>query len=217
MDSLDKFLEVIGRLRDPKDGCPWDRVQTHKSIRGHLVEECAELLETIDAEDPDHMREELGDVLMHLALHARMEEEKGNFTFDDVVREITEKLVRRHPHVFGQAHADDSDDVLKIWVDVKKKEKADKGVKVSDNFFENIPPALSALRLGREVAKKLPESVKAEGYALAENSGDASAAAGAEIFKAVEKCVASGQEPEGALRDCISLMRKAYENERRKV
>ncbi len=217
MDSLDKFLEVIGRLRDPKDGCPWDRVQTHKSIRGHLVEECAELLETIDAEDPDHMREELGDVLMHLALHARMEEEKGNFTFDDVVREITEKLVRRHPHVFGQAHADDSDDVLKIWVDVKKKEKADKGVKVSDNFFENIPPSLSALRLGREVAKKLPESVKAEGYALAENSGDASAAAGAEIFKAVEKCVASGQEPEGALRDCISLMRKAYENERRKV
>ena len=217
MDSLDKFLEVIGRLRDPKDGCPWDRVQTHKSIRGHLVEECAELLETIDAEDPDHMREELGDVLMHLALHARMEEEKGNFTFDDVVREITEKLVRRHPHVFGQAHADDSDDVLKIWVDVKKKEKADKGVKVSDNFFENIPPALSALRLGREVAKKLPESVKAEGYALAENSGGASAAAGAEIFKAVEKCVASGQEPEGALRDCISLMRKAYENERRKI
>ena len=214
MDSIDKFLDVIKRLRDPQTGCPWDKVQTHKSIRGHLAEECAELLETIDLDDSAHMREELGDILMHIALHAQMEAEKGNFTFDDVVREITEKLIRRHPHVFGQAHAEDSDDVLKIWVDVKKKEKADKGQTVSDNIFDNIPPALSALRLGREVAKKLPESAKKLGYSLAENSGDPSAKAGAEIFRAVEKCIVSGQEPEGALRDFLLCARKAYEKER---
>lgn len=99
-DSVDKLVEIVKRLRAP-DGCPWDREQTHLSVRGHLVEECAELLEAIDNEDSEAMREELGDVLMHILLHSEIESERGNFDFYDVARSLSEKLIRRHPHVFG--------------------------------------------------------------------------------------------------------------------
>ena len=103
-DSIKNLLEVISRLRAP-DGCPWDREQTHKSIRGHLVEECAELLEAIDNNNTEEMREELGDVLMHILLHCQIANEENRFDFDDVANELADKLVRRHPHVFGERKA----------------------------------------------------------------------------------------------------------------
>jgi len=209
MDSIDKLIKTVARLRAP-DGCPWDREQTHKSIRGHLVEECAELLETIDLEDYPHMREELGDLLMHIVLHSRIAEESGNFTFEEVAAELNEKLIRRHPHVFGAASAEDSAAVVKIWTDVKAKEKADKKTIVSKNFFENIPPALSALRLAREAAKKLPPEVRSQADCAL--NADASATAGKAVFDAVKLCVEAGQEPESALRDYLTLLRKTYEN-----
>ncbi|MFR6031999.1 MAG: MazG nucleotide pyrophosphohydrolase domain-containing protein [Bacilli bacterium] len=125
-DSVDKLVEIVKRLRAP-DGCPWDREQTHLSVRGHLVEECAELLEAIDNEDSEAMREELGDVLMHILLHSEIESERGNFDFYDVARSLR-KLIRRHPHVFGGNSAQNSDDVLKIWQDVKSKENKPRAV-----------------------------------------------------------------------------------------
>ena len=149
-DSVNSLIETVKRLRAP-DGCPWDREQTHKSIRGHLVEECAELLEAIDLESPEKMREELGDVLMHLVLHAEIESENGRFDFYDVARELKEKLVRRHPHVFGERKAADSGEVLKIWQDVKTKEKKERAV---GKLFDGIPPQLSALRYALDIAKK---------------------------------------------------------------
>ena len=94
-NSTKTLIEIIKRLRAP-DGCPWDRKQTHKSVRGHLVEECAELLEAIDNDDDNGMREEIGDVLMHILLHCEIASEQGKFDFDDVAQELAEKLVRRH-------------------------------------------------------------------------------------------------------------------------
>ncbi len=150
MKSIDRLVEIIKRLRAP-DGCPWDREQTHASIRGHLVEECAELLEAIDKRDDASMREELGDVLMHIMLHAEMADEQGAFKFDDVARELGDKLIRRHPHVFGDKSAADSSDVLKIWQDVKKSEKKARAV---GGLFDGIAPQLSAMRFALEIAKK---------------------------------------------------------------
>ena len=92
MESVDKLVEIIKALRAP-DGCPWDREQTHKSIRGHLAEECAELLEAIDLDSPEKMCEELGDILMHVALHAEIAAEDGQFTLDDIARGLDEKLL----------------------------------------------------------------------------------------------------------------------------
>ena len=151
-DSVDKLVEIVKRLRAP-DGCPWDREQTHLSVRGHLVEECAELLEAIDNEDSEAMREELGDVLMHILLHSEIESERGNFDFYDVARSLSEKLIRRHPHVFGGNSAQNSDDVLKIWQDVKSKENKPRAV---GGLFDGIPPQLSALRYAYDIAKKAP-------------------------------------------------------------
>lgn len=150
MKSIDRLVEIIKRLRAP-DGCPWDREQTHASIRGHLVEECAELLEAVDNRDDASMREELGDVLMHIMLHAEMADEQGAFNFDDVARELGDKLIRRHPHVFGDKSAANSSDVLKIWQDVKKSEKKARAV---GGLFDGIAPQLSAMRFALEIAKK---------------------------------------------------------------
>ncbi len=205
-DSVDRLVEIVKRLRAP-GGCPWDREQTHLSVRGHLVEECAELLEALDNEDSDATREELGDVLMHILLHSEIESERGNFDFYDVARSLAEKLVRRHPHVFGGNSAKNSDDVLKIWQDVKSKEKKPRAV---GGLFEGIPPQLSALRYAYDIAKKAPPEVLDKALARAKkNSPDGNPGSGAEMFEIVRKAVQSKTEPESALRDYIKEIKKA--------
>ena len=103
--TAEQLLEVLRILRDPENGCPWDKVQTHASIRKNFLEETCEVLEAIDADDPAMLREELGDVLMQVAFHAVIEEERGRFTFEDVCREVCEKLVFRHPNIFASSAA----------------------------------------------------------------------------------------------------------------
>ncbi|QOR66716.1 nucleoside triphosphate pyrophosphohydrolase [Cytobacillus suaedae] len=114
---------VIAALRGP-GGCPWDQKQTHKSLKKYLLEEAYELIEAIDNEDDDHMAEELGDVLLQIMLHSQIAEEEGMFTVSDVIQGITEKMIRRHPHVFGDVTADSVDDVISNWNEIKKKEKS---------------------------------------------------------------------------------------------
>ena len=194
MESVDKLVEIIKKLRAP-DGCPWDRKQTHESVRGHLVEECAELLDAIDKKDYPNMREELGDILMHILLHCEIAEEQKLFNFNDVASELAEKLVRRHPHVFGSEHAENENDVLKIWDKVKKEEKPLR----KQSPFDKIKPDISAIRMAREVAKNLPE--------LSATPETASQIAGKKIYDAVLEAVKNSAEPEGALRDYISLLR----------
>lgn len=205
MNSADRLVEIVKALRAP-DGCPWDREQTHKSIRGHLVEECAELLEAIDLESPAKMREELGDILLHIALHAEIAAEQGDFSLDDVIAELNDKLVRRHPHVFGGLNAESSDDVLKIWKEVKAKEKKER---VVGALFDGIPPQLSALRYAYDIAKKAPQGlldgVAARGQASKEKE------LGKKMFELVREAVKSKIEPEAALRDYILEIRKESE------
>ena len=120
--AIDELLETMARLR-AQDGCPWDREQDHQSIAECLVDECSELLETIDRLDMDHMREELGDVLLQVVFHSQLARESGHFDFEAVAREINDKLIRRHPHVFGEGSLDTSDQVLHQWDAIKALEK----------------------------------------------------------------------------------------------
>ncbi|HVU39330.1 MAG TPA: MazG family protein, partial [Opitutales bacterium] len=122
MSAIDDLRHTMARLRGP-GGCPWDIEQTHQSICDCLVEEVAELLDAIDRNDFPHMREELGDLLLHVVMHAQMASEAGQFNFDDVAREINDKLIRRHPHVFGDVNLPDTDAVLKQWDAIKAAEK----------------------------------------------------------------------------------------------
>ena len=125
--TAEQLLQVIRILRDPENGCPWDKVQTHASIRKNFLEETCEALEAIDADDAVLLREELGDLLLQVLLHARIAEENGEFTLEDVIDELGHKLVRRHPHVFGdEGQLNDAKAGHTRWNDVKKKEKLDR-------------------------------------------------------------------------------------------
>ena len=119
-DTFQDFVDTIWRLRQP-DGCPWDRKQTHASIAKNMIEEAYEAVDCIEANDPVHLCEELGDVLMQVVLHAQIARDAGEFSIDDVVRGVNEKLIRRHPHVFGEADAKNSDEVLAICDKIKLK------------------------------------------------------------------------------------------------
>ena len=208
-NSVNRLLEIVKRLRAP-DGCPWDREQTHKSVRGHLVEECAELLEAIDNGDDGGMREELGDVLMHILLHCEIADEQGKFDFYDVAEDLANKLVRRHPHVFGGRRAESEDDVLGIWREVKAIERKKR---VVGGLFDGIPPQLTALRYALDIAKKADSETleKAAKSAAAKNSRGLEI--GKKLFDCVREAAAEKIEPEGALRDYISEIGRAARGE----
>lgn len=126
MTKLEEFEQVIARLRAP-DGCPWDRAQTPSSLKRTCIEEAAEVVCGINileqTGDPDNLKEELGDLLLQIVFLAQIAEEKGLFTMDDVIRTVTDKMIRRHPHVFGKSTVSDTGEVLTKWDDIKKQEK----------------------------------------------------------------------------------------------
>ena len=138
MESFDELKEIIHRLR-AKDGCPWDREQTHASLKPSCIEEAAEVLCGINVYDetgnPENLKEELGDLLLQVMMHAEIAEEEGIFTLDDVICGIRDKMIRRHPHVFGTASVSNSDEVLVNWEAIKAKEKEGR---------ENVDAFLSA-------------------------------------------------------------------------
>jgi XTP/dITP diphosphohydrolase/tetrapyrrole methylase family protein/MazG family protein len=173
-----------------------------------LIEEVAELLETIDQNDIPHMREELGDLLLHVVMHAQMTAERGEFTFADVAREVNEKMIRRHPHVFGTAQAEDTAAVLKQWDEIKAKERAAKAepVEKPSSPFKDLPPALTALLKARETwkaiqKKKLPTGASVDRPAIEARAQNLTEErAGAELFTWVAACREAGIDPESALR-----------------
>jgi tetrapyrrole methylase family protein/MazG family protein len=125
---IDELLEIMATLRGP-EGCPWDREQTHESLRPYVVEEAYELLEAVDGGENGEIREELGDILLQIVFHSQIASEDGRFGFDDVVRGINEKLQRRHPHVFGSEKADGVDDVVRNWERIKTETEGKKKTK----------------------------------------------------------------------------------------
>jgi len=141
-------LLAIMRLLRGEGGCPWDREQTHASIRKNLIEETYETAEAIDMEDPDMLREELGDVLLQVVFHAQMEAEKGTFSFDDVVHGICEKLIVRHPHVFGSVRVDGTEQVLDNWNAIKQRTK---GQTTASETLSSVPKQLPALMRAEKV------------------------------------------------------------------
>lgn len=138
---------IVATLRGP-DGCPWDRVQTHESLRPYLVEESAETVEALDEGNPDKLREELGDLLWEILIHAQLAEEAGQFTMDDVVYNVASKLVRRHPHVFGDAVANTPGAVKEQWDDLKRKERN------GQSALYGIPVTLPALAFAQAVQRR---------------------------------------------------------------
>lgn len=144
-------LRKIVRLLRSENGCPWDRVQTHESIRKNLIEETYEAVEAIDQKDASMLREELGDVLLQVVFHAQMEEETGSFTFDDVANDICQKLIVRHPHVFGSVTVNGVDDVLTNWNQIKQETK---GQKTAAETLNAVPKQLPALMRSEKVQSR---------------------------------------------------------------
>ena len=126
MSELDRLVKLMARLRGP-DGCPWDREQTHQSLKPYLIEETYEALDAIDREDDDGLRDELGDVLLQIVFHAQLAREESRFTLEDVAAATSEKLIRRHPHVFGSATANTPGQVVENWEAIKSRERREKG------------------------------------------------------------------------------------------
>ena len=148
-----KLEQVMKKLRAP-DGCPWDREQTHETLMPFIMEECGEFLDALAAKDDENMREELGDVLMQVVLHSVIAEERGRFTLSDVIKDVTEKMIYRHPHVFSTAHVEDASAVLVQWEKLKAKEK-NHGKKDSllDGVSTHAPALLQAEKLQKKAAK----------------------------------------------------------------
>ena len=150
MKQFDELVEIMGRLRDP-DGCPWDREQTHESLKPYLLEETYEALEAVDSGDPRKLCAELGDVLLQVVFHARLAEEAGAFDIRDVCARINEKLIFRHPHVFGDVEVSGSDEVLVNWEALKRQED-ETGHRAS--ALDGVPGSLPALKRAADLQKK---------------------------------------------------------------
>lgn len=184
--SWSNLVNIVAKLRSP-EGCPWDRAQTHTSLKRFLLEEAYELLEAIDAGDPQAMKDELGDVLLQVLLHAQIAAENGQFSMDDVITNLSEKLVRRHPHVFGQVSAKTPEEVMVNWEAIKRREKAgSQRTLVLDGVPKELPALMRAEKIQKKAAKvgfdwdhtwEVVEKVKEE-------------------FKELEEAAAAGQQAE---------------------
>jgi len=152
LSAIDRLCAIMHRLRAP-GGCPWDAGQTHASLVPHLLEEVYEVVDTIRREDFEHFREELGDLLLQVVFHCELAEEAGHFDFEAVAGDIADKLVRRHPHVFGEAQAGDSEAVLRQWESIKEAEKGGKKGAYLDGVGKGLPALLRAAKIQKKVAK----------------------------------------------------------------
>ena len=209
--GIDDLVTVVEVLRS-EEGCPWDKEQTHKSIRKDFIEETYEVIEAIDTEDPVLLREELGDVLLQVTFHTQIEKEKGVFTLEDVANDVCVKLIHRHPHVFGDVIAETSDKVLANWEVIKSEEKERRTV---TDKLRSIPPMLPALMRAEKVGKKAScfdfpdadsvmlkvkeELAELEEAILKNDKANIEEEAGDLIFSVVSLCRKLSVEPEVAL------------------
>jgi MazG family protein len=153
LTKFEKLLEIMDQLREP-GGCPWDREQTYETLRSYLLEECYEVADAIDRGHAEDLCEELGDLLFQIVFLSRIAKEQGKFRSEDVIRGIAEKMIRRHPHVFGTASAETSGEVLRNWEEIKRHEKADKpGGSLLAGIPLSLPALLKAQRLGTKAAR----------------------------------------------------------------
>jgi MazG family protein len=153
LPQVARLREIVATLRAP-GGCPWDREQTHASLRASAIEEVYEMVEAIDAGDDPHFKEELGDLLLQVVMHAQIAEEEGRFDLEGIAAEVSEKLVRRHPHVFGEKKLGDSEAVLKQWDEIKRAERESKGAPADASALDGVSAALPALMRAEKMQKR---------------------------------------------------------------
>ena len=152
--AFDAFVETIATLRGP-NGCPWNRAQTHESLEEYLIEEAYEAADAIESGDPDRIREELGDVLLQVVLQSQVAADAGNFTIDDVCTTIDEKMIRRHPHVFGEANGQNANEVADLWEQVKLSEKSKQaGVEEVSYLLDDVPSHFPALLQAQKISRR---------------------------------------------------------------
>ena len=192
--AIDDLLKVMARLRAP-DGCPWDREQDHKTIRMNAVEEVYELLDAIESEDDAEMEEELGDLLLQVVFHAQMAKERDAFDFEKVARNISNKLIRRHPHVFGNANVKDVDGVWTQWDAIKQTEKAGT-INERRSAFDGIPRHLPALMRAHDTVKK----ARKHGLLSKGRKSQSKEKLGRRLYQLAQRAQASGWQSEELLR-----------------
>lgn len=152
LNSFDTFLSIIAKLRGP-EGCPWDRAQSHKTLRRYLIEECYEVVDAIDENDRSHLAEELGDVLLQVGLHSQIGSDEGTFAIDDVLHAINSKLLRRHPHVFGDVEFTSAEEVADNWQLLKDQERGNPSESVLDGVSESLPALAHSQEIQRRAGK----------------------------------------------------------------
>ena len=153
MEKFDKLVEIIATLRGP-NGCPWDKKQTHQSLLPFLFEESNEVADTIISNDYNHLREELGDLLLQVVLHSQIAKENGHFSISDVIDSISEKMIRRHPHIFSDVKVESEEEVNRLWDEIKKQERKD--IKTQNNsILDNVPEKLSALPKSKKIQNEV--------------------------------------------------------------
>lgn len=205
--ELRALLGVMDCLRDPERGCPWDREQTHESIRGSLLEEAYEAIDAIDEKDAAHLKEELGDVLLQTVFHAQLAQEAGAFDFAEVLHALREKLLRRHPHVFGEVEVRGTDDVLRNWETIKAGEKGGREVRrILSGVPKSAPPLARARMLQKRAARVGFDWPDAAGAVekIAEEAGEVASALKGGQTAAVE------EELGDLLFSVVNVCRKAH-------
>jgi XTP/dITP diphosphohydrolase len=204
---MDRLLATLRALRAP-DGCPWDREQTHESLRPHLLEEAAEAVDALAEGRDAEVVEELGDVLMQIAFHAVIAEEAGRWGYDDVERVLVEKLVRRHPHVFGDDEAVDAAAVEATWARVKAQERGDDD---PTDPAEAVPRSLPALERAAALAKALAWAPPEAALRRAAEGDDADATLADALLALAARAARGGRSPEVLLRDALARRLAARE------
>ncbi|MDT8272626.1 MAG: nucleoside triphosphate pyrophosphohydrolase [Desulfomonilia bacterium] len=224
MEEFDRLVEIFERLRGP-GGCPWDAEQTHRSISRCALEEAYELFDAIESNDTEHMKEELGDLLLQVLFHSTIAKGLGEFTIRDVINDLARKLIHRHPHVFGDTLADTSKDVIRNWEQIKQKEQ---GKKERTSILDGIPESLPGLLHARKIqsvasrvgfdwqdpsgaVEKIREELDELTAALEKGSQDEiSAEIGDLLFSVVNSARLLKVDPEAALRKTIRAFKKRF-------
>jgi MazG family protein len=209
--AIDELVRVMARLRSPT-GCPWDREQDHRSLRWHAVEEVYELMDAVEAGDDQEMAEELGDLLLQVVFHCQMAKERGAFDFEKVARIIVEKLIRRHPHVFGKSKAKTVDAVWAQWEQIKKAEKLGTRHERA-SALDGVPKHLPALLRAEKLAKKARKAGLLRGKVKA---GASRAEVGRKLFALAEYAQSRGWAAEDLLRSETRKHERAWRRKEKK-
>ena len=212
--AIEDLLKVMARLRSPK-GCPWDREQTHLTLRRHAIEEVYELIDAIEARDDHEMAEELGDLLLQVVFHCQLARERGAFDFEKVTRTLVEKLIRRHPHVFGTTKVKDVDEVWANWEKIKRAEK--KGTHLErKSAFDGIPKHLPALLRAEKLVKKA-QKAKLAGQDAPARRRLTKAALAQELFELAAQAQANDWSAEELLTAEINRRERVFRRQERQT